>query len=61
MYWRVTPPLVEETTVLVERLEEVDVGFRPEPFQVTDFEVRPLWLLANFLQAEIRLTKWHLL
>ena len=38
----ITPAFVEETAILVESLEEVDVGFRPQPIEVTDLEVRPL-------------------
>ncbi len=39
---RVTPSLVEETAVLVERLEIVGVRGRSEPVQAADFEVGPL-------------------
>ena len=38
----VTPAFVEETAVLVERLEVVDVGGAAEPVEVADFEVGPL-------------------
>lgn len=39
---RVTPSLVEETAVLVERFEIVGVRGRSEPVQAADFEVGPL-------------------
>lgn len=39
---RIAPAFVEESTVLVERIEEVDIGIGPQPVEVTDFEVRPL-------------------
>jgi hypothetical protein len=42
MYGSITPTLVEESTILVERFEVVEVGFRSEPIEVTDFEVGPL-------------------
>ncbi|KAK5636203.1 hypothetical protein RRF57_011915 [Xylaria bambusicola] len=29
MYWGVSPTLVEETSVLIKRFKEVDIGFRP--------------------------------
>lgn len=38
----VAPAFVEETAVLVERLEVVNVGGAAEPVEVTDFEVGPL-------------------
>lgn len=42
MDWSVTPSLVEESSVLIQRLEEVSVCLRSEPVEVTDFKVRPL-------------------
>lgn len=39
---RITPSLIEETTVLVEGLEVVDVGLGTKPVKVTDLEVGPL-------------------
>ena len=41
MHRRVTPPLVEEAAVFVQRLEEIRVCLRPEPVQTADLEVRP--------------------
>jgi hypothetical protein len=38
----VTPTLVEETAILVEGLEVVEVGGAAEPVEVADFEVGPL-------------------
>lgn len=38
----ITPSLVEETTILVKRLEVVDVLLGSEPVKVTNLEVRPL-------------------
>jgi hypothetical protein len=38
----VTPTLVEETAVLVEGIEVVEVGGAAEPVEVADFEVGPL-------------------
>lgn len=38
----ITPSLVEETTVLVEGLKEVNVGLGSQPVQVADLEVGPL-------------------
>ena len=42
VHGRVSPPLIEEPAVFVERVEEVDVGLRPQPVEVADFEVGPL-------------------
>ena len=39
---RISPSFVEETAILIEGLEEIDVGLGPEPVEVTDFEVGPL-------------------
>ena len=38
----ITPTFVEETTVLVKGLEEIDVGLATEPLQTADLEVGPL-------------------
>lgn len=38
----IAPALVEETAVLVEGFEVVDVGGAAEPVEVADFEVGPL-------------------
>lgn len=38
----ITPSLVEETTVLVERLKEVEVRLASEPRQATNLKVGPL-------------------
>lgn len=40
--WCIPPSLVEETTIPVQRVEEVDVGLRSEPVQIADLEVGPL-------------------
>lgn len=42
---RVAPSLVEESAVLVEGVEEIDVGVGSQPFEITDFEVGPLFHL----------------
>ncbi len=42
MDWGITPTLIKESTILVERLEIVKVGLRSQPVEVADFEVRPL-------------------
>ena len=39
VYRGVAPALVEEATVLVELLKVVEVGFRAQPVQITNFEV----------------------
>lgn len=39
---RVTPTFIEEATILVERIEEVEVCLRPKPIKITDFEIGPL-------------------
>lgn len=38
----ITPALVEEAAILVEGLEEIEVGLGAEPVEVTDLEVGPL-------------------
>ena len=40
--WSIAPSLVEETAILVERCEVVDISLGPQPLQATDFEVGPL-------------------
>ena len=44
----VAPSLVEETAVLIQLLEEVDIRFRSEPIEVSDFEVGPLKPCVSF-------------
>jgi hypothetical protein len=39
---RVTPSLVEEATILVQRFEKINVGLASKPFQAADLKVRPL-------------------
>lgn len=38
---RIAPAFIEEATSVVERCEEVDVGVRSKPIEVSDFEVGP--------------------
>ena len=38
----IAPPLIEEATISVERVEEVNVSLRPEEVKVANLEVRPL-------------------
>jgi hypothetical protein len=48
MYWSIAPTLVEESTILVQRFEKVDVRFRSEPIEVTNFKIGPLeYVLAR--------------
>ena len=42
VHWSITPSLVEETTIAVERVKIVDVSLGSQPVQVANFEVRPL-------------------
>lgn len=42
----ITPSLVEETTVLVQRLKEVEVRLASEPRKATDLEVGPLYRVS---------------
>lgn len=39
---RITPSLVEETAILIQDVEKIDVGFRSQPIKVTNFKVGPL-------------------
>ena len=51
---RIAPSLVEETTVLVQLLEEVNVGLRSQPVEVTNLEIGPLCkvLVEVYLESE---------
>ena len=42
MYGRVSPSLVKETAILIQDFEEIKIGFRSQPIEVTDFKVGPL-------------------
>lgn len=42
MNWRIAPSFVEETTILVERIEKIDISLGSQPVQVTNFKVGPL-------------------
>jgi hypothetical protein len=58
----ITPSLVEETTILIERLEEIEVRLAAEPGQATDLKVGPLETVSfASLKYFEQLTKWHLL
>jgi len=43
MHRSITPSFVEEPTVFVKVGEEIDVGLRTKPVEVTDFKVGPLY------------------
>lgn len=43
----ITPTLIEETTISVKALKEVDVSLRPKPVEVADLEVGPLQMLER--------------
>jgi hypothetical protein len=38
----VSPPLIEETTILVKSTEVVDVSWGAQPIKVANLEIRPL-------------------
>jgi hypothetical protein len=38
----VSPPLVEETPGLIEVVKVVEIGFRSEPVEVSNFKIGPL-------------------
>lgn len=64
--WRISPALVEETTVLVQRLEIINVLLAAQPLQAANLKVGPLsFLVSLFLvqavQGRVMLTKWQLL
>lgn len=42
VYRGITPALVEETAILIKRLEKVYVGLGSQPVEITDLKVRPL-------------------
>jgi len=42
----VSPPLVEETTGLVEEREVVEISLRAQPFEACNFKVGPLEVLG---------------
>jgi len=39
VYWSITPTFIKESTILVERLEEIYVRLAAEPVEIADFEV----------------------
>lgn len=47
MDWSITPSFVEETTILIETLEKVDIWLGSKPVKITDFKVGPLPMLAQ--------------
>ncbi len=38
----VPPTLIEEAAVAVEGFEEIEIGFRAQPVEISDLEVGPL-------------------
>jgi hypothetical protein len=48
---RITPSLIEETTILIERLEEIEVRLAAKPGQATNFKVGPEMALVVVLTA----------
>ena len=53
MHWRVTPPLVEETTSSVQVLEEVGVRFAAKYGERSDLEVSPKRALEIFERSRV--------
>jgi len=47
--WSITPTLVEEPTIFIKSLEVVQVGFWPEPVEITNFKVRPLKFISKYI------------
>lgn len=63
---RISPALVEETTVLVQRLEIINVLLAAQPIQAANLKVGPLsFLVSHFLAQTVQgrgvRTKWQLL
>lgn len=54
VHWCITPSLVEETAVVIEGGEVVDVCVGSEPFQAADFEIGPLHQLVGEFTAARR-------
>ena len=42
MHRRITPSLVEETAILIQDIEEIEIRLRSQPIKVTNFKVGPL-------------------
>lgn len=42
MDWGIAPPLIEESSILVELIEEVEISVRPQPVEVANLEIGPL-------------------
>ena len=42
MHRGIAPSLIEETAILVQDFEEIEIGLRSQPVKIPHFEVRPL-------------------
>lgn len=42
MHRGIAPSLIEETAILVQDFEEIEIGLRSQPIKIPHFEVRPL-------------------
>jgi hypothetical protein len=42
----ITPSFIEEATVMIQRIEIIDVFRRPQPLKATDFEIGPLKIVS---------------
>lgn len=47
----ISPPLVEESTVLIKRFEKVNVCLRTQPIQVANLKVGPLLKISACCMA----------
>ena len=47
MHRCVTPTLVEESSIFIKSSEEVHVGVRSQPIEITDLEIRPLRCISQ--------------
>ena len=42
MHGGIAPSLIEETAILVQDLEEIEIGLRSQPVKIPHFKIRPL-------------------
>lgn len=42
MHRRITPSLVEESAILIQDIEEIEIRLRSQPIKIANFEVGPL-------------------
>lgn len=58
VYWGIAPSFIEEAAIAVKRFEVIHIWLGSEPFQVSDFEIRPLLIRFWLVKLKSQLARY---